>query len=160
MDHSTGMLLYQDRPEYGQLVKLTSLIPVGLLLGGAYSWSSGEAEAGLVLFGEAFIIGLMLWVLFPRAYEVFEDHLRIVLGGPFSVKVAFENTRAIRITSKTLFTMNFVTRMTKSYVEIERKKGPSIAITPAAADSFVENANRALEQWARTKHGNAAGRFW
>ena len=108
---------------------------------------------------EAFIVGLIFWLVFPREYRVYEDHLRIVLGGPFSVKVGFENIRAIRTTGKTAFTVNFVTRITKSYVEIAKKRGLSIAITPTDNDSFVENANRALEQWLRTKRETGVARF-
>ncbi len=51
------------------------------------------------------------------------------------------------------FSVNFVTRITRSYVEIVKRKGLSIAITPTANDSFVENANRALEQWLKTSGG-------
>jgi hypothetical protein len=73
-----------------------------------------------------------------------------VLGGPFSVKVGFQNIEAIRITSRLSFNVNFVTRITKSYVEIVIKKGMSIAITPTDKESFVEKANLALSQWVKT----------
>ena len=73
------------------------------------------------------------------------------LGRPFSVKVRFQNVKTIRITSQTGLTINFVTRIAKSYVEIVKKKGWSIAITPTSSDVFVENANRALEQWLQTQ---------
>ena len=132
---------------------------MGFLVASIYLWSSGEATGGLVLLLEAFIVGLIFWLVFPREYRVYRDHLRIVLGGPLSVKVGFENIRAIRTTSKTAFTVNFVTRITKSYVEIAKKRGLSIAITPTANDSFVENANRALEQWLRTNREAGVARF-
>ena len=102
---------------------------------------------------------MIFWLVFPREYQVYEDHLRIVLGGPFSVKVGFQNIEAIRIKSRTGLTVNFVTRIAKSYVEIAKKKGWSIAITPSTNDSLVENANRALEQWLKTKHATGVTRF-
>ena len=61
------------------------------------------------------------------------------------------SVKTIRITSRTGLTINFVTRIAKSYVEIVKKKGWNIAITPKDNDLFIENANRALEQWARTQ---------
>jgi hypothetical protein len=73
-----------------------------------------------------------------------------VLGGPFSVKVGFQNIETIRITSRLSFNVNFVTRITKSYVEIVIKKGMNIAITPTDKESFVEKANLALSQWVKT----------
>jgi hypothetical protein len=132
---------------------------VAFLVGSLYLYLSGDTSGSLALLPEAFIVGLIFWLVFPREYQVYEDHLRIVLGGPFSVKVGFQNIKAIRITSRTGLTVNFVTRIAKSYVEIAKKRGWSIAITPTANDSFVENANRALEQWLKTKHATGVTRF-
>jgi hypothetical protein len=158
-DYSTSLLLYQDKPKYGLILKLIIIIPVAFLVGSLYLYLSGDTSGSLALLPEAFIVGLIFWLVFPREYQVYEDHLRIVLGGPFSVKVGFQNIKAIRITSRTGLTVNFVTRIAKSYVEIAKKRGWSIAITPSANDSFVENANRALEQWLKTKHATGVTRF-
>ena len=43
--------------------------------------------------------------------------------------------------------MNFVTRITTNYVTIEKKRGMNVAITPTDGALFVENANRALNEW-------------
>jgi len=158
MDYSQSVLLYQDKPKYGLILKLVMIIPVVLLASGIYLWSTGDAIDSLVLVIEAFIIGLIFWFVFPREYQVYENHLRIVLGGPFSVKVGFQNIEAIRITSRLSFTINFVTRITRSYVEIAIKKGMSIAITPTDDKSFVEKANQAMSQWAKTSAWAEPGR--
>jgi hypothetical protein len=158
-DYSRSLLLYQDKPKYGLLLRLILIIPLAFLVGSLYLYLSGDTSGSLALLPEAFIVGLIFWLVFPREYQVYEDHLRIVLGGPFSVKVGFQNIKAIRITSRTGLTVNFVTRIAKSYVEIAKKRGWSIAITPSANDSFVENANRALEQWLKTKHATGVTRF-
>jgi hypothetical protein len=150
MNYSQSILLYQDNPKYGLPLKLILIIPVILLASSVYLWSRGDAIGSLVLLTEAFIIGLIFWFVFPRQYQVYENHLRIVLGGPFSVKVGFQNIKTIRITSRLSFNVNFVTRITRSYVEIVIKKGMSIAITPTDDESFVEKANLALSQWVKT----------
>ena len=150
MNYSQSILLYQDKPKYGLLLKLVLIIPVILLASIIYLWYTGDTFVSLVLLTEAFIIGLILWFVLPREYQVYENHLRIVLGGPFSVKVGFKNIETIRITSRFSFSINFVTRITKNYVEIAIKKGMSIAITPTDDESFVEKANLALSQWAKT----------
>jgi hypothetical protein len=152
MNYSQSVLLYQDKPRYGLLLKLILIIPVAFLIGSLYLYLSGDISGALVVLPEGFFIGFVFWAVFPREYRVYENHLRVVLGGPFSVKIGFQNIKAIRITSRTGLTINFVTRITKSYVEIVRKRGWSIVITPTANDSFVENANRALDQWLNTKH--------
>jgi len=159
LNYSTSILLYQDRPKYGLLLKLVLIIPIAFLVGSFYLWLSGDISGSLALLPSAFTSGLIFWLVFPREYQAYEDHLRIVLGGPFSVKVGFQNVKAIRITSRTGLTVNFVTRITKSYVEIVKKRGWSIAITPTVNESFVENANRALEQWLITKRETGVPQF-
>jgi len=149
--YSKSILLYQDKPTYGLLLKLVLIIPAAFLVGSLYLYLSGDVTGSLALLPGALISGLVFWFVFPREYQVYENHLRIVLGGPFSVKVGFQNIKAVRITSRTGLTINFVTRITRNYVEIVKKRGWSIAITPTNNDPFVENANRALEQWLRTQ---------
>ena len=151
MRYSTSVLLYQDKPKYGLLLTLVLIIPAAFLVASLYLWLSGDTAGSLALLPQAFIIGLICWFVFPREYQVYEDHLRIAMGGPFSVKVGFQNIRTIRITGRTGLTVNFGTRITRSYVEIVKKRGWSIAITPTDNDAFVENANRALGQWLKGK---------
>jgi hypothetical protein len=151
---SKRLLLYQDVPTYGPILRLIIVIVPGAMLAGSiYLWSSGDTSGGLALLVETFVIGCIFWLVFPRRYRVYEDHLRIVLGGPFSVKTGFDRVKTIEVTSRQNFGVNFVTKFTRSYVEIAKKRGMSIAITPGDNELFVENANRALSQWLKT-NGN------
>ncbi len=151
MDYSQGVPLYQDRPKYGLTLKLTMALPVVLIAAGICYWSTGDATGGSGLAVPGVITGLVFWFVFPREYRVYDDHLRIVLGRPFSVKVGFQDVEAVRTTSRSSLSLNFVTRITRTYVEIARKKRTSITITPMVAESFVEEANRALGRWAATR---------
>jgi hypothetical protein len=152
MNYSKSLLLYKDEPAYGFLLKLIIVIMPGIfLVASLFIWSAGDNLGSLVLLVEAFTIGFIFWIVFPRRYEVYEDHLRIVLGGTFSVRVGFDRIKTIRVTSRLSFTVNFATAIRKSYVEIVKKKGLSIAITPRDSDSFVENANRAFSQWIKER---------
>ena len=130
MGYSTSILLHQDKPKYGLILKLVLIIPVAFLMGSLYLYLSGDVSGSLALLPGALLSGLIFWFVFPRVYQVYDDHLRIVLGGPFSVKVRFQNIKTIRMTSQTGLTINFVTRLTRHYVEIVKKRGWSIAITP------------------------------
>jgi hypothetical protein len=151
MSYSKSLLLYQDEPSYGLLLKaIFAIVPGMLLATSVYVWSLGDSSSGLALLVGASIIGFIFWAVFPRKYQVYEDHVRIVLGGPFSIKVRFDKIKTIAVTSRLSFSVNFVTTATKNYVEIAKKKGLSIAITPRANDLFVENANRALSEWLKT----------
>jgi hypothetical protein len=149
--NTTSRLVYRDQPEYGLFLRLIMIIPAALLAASLYLFLNNETEGSLALLFEACIMGLIFWSVFPREYQVYEDRLRIVLGGPFSVTVGFQDIKAIRAGSGTGLTVNWVTRITRSYVEIVKKRGWSIAITPTANDSFIRNANQALEQWLKTR---------
>lgn len=148
MKYSKSILLYQDKPTYGFILRLVLMIvPVGLLGGSIYLFLSGKNTDAIVLLAEAFIVGSIFWFILPRRYQVYEDHLRIVLGGPMSVKIGFNQIEAIEIASRFTLSVNYVTRFTRNFVEINRKRGMNIAITPGDNDLFVENANVALNQW-------------
>ena len=147
-------MLHQDNPDYGTFLKLIiSLVPAVLAVTGVYLWLSGE-PAGLPLLVEAFVIGLIFWLVFPRRYEVYDDHLSIALGGPFAVRVGFDQVASVEVTTRTALTANFVTRFAKTYVLIVKKRGLSIAITPKSNKLFASNANRALNEWMRKKGNN------
>lgn len=128
-------------------MRLVLVFPVVLIAASVYLRATGAASDSLVLLAAGLMIGLMYWLIFPREYQVYQDHLRIVLGGPFSVKVGFHNVKAIRTTGRSSLSFNFVTRITRTYVEIDKKKGISVAITPSVVEPFIEEANRALSRW-------------
>jgi len=148
MDYPQGAPLYRDRPEYGLVMKAILALPAVMLAAGIYYWSTGDAAAATAFLAGAGIMAVTYWFVFPREYQVHRDHLRIVLGGPFSVRVGFENLKAISVTSRSSPGISFVTKMSRTHVQIEKKKGMGIAISPTAAESFVEEVNRALGRWA------------
>jgi hypothetical protein len=150
MNSFHSLMLYQDEPDIGFFLKvIIVMVPVALLAACVLLLLSGESTGGLVLFVEALVVSFIFWVLLPRRYQVYENHVRIVLGGPFSVKVGFDGIKTITVTTRQTLTVNFATKMTNSYVVIVKKRGLSIAITPRANDLFVEQANRAFSQWTR-----------
>ena len=96
MNYSRSILLHQDQPEYGLFLKLiVMIVPVASIIGSIILLSSGDSTGAIALLVEAFIVGLIFWCVFPRRYQIYEDHLCIVLGGPFSVKVGFNQIKAI-----------------------------------------------------------------
>jgi hypothetical protein len=152
MKRANRLLLYQDEPAYGALLKLIIVIvPALLLAASAYLWSTGESTGGLALLAESLFIGFLFWVIFPRRYQVYEDRLRIALGGPFAVEIGFDQIKVVEVTSRNSLTVNFTTAVTRTYVRIVKKRGLSIAITPRGRDLFVENADRAMTEWVRTR---------
>ncbi len=150
MKNSKSLLVYEDDPVYGIFLKLIMvLVPTGLLILSVYLWLSGEVSGAIALFAESLLVIVIFWAVFPRKYQIFEDQIRIVLGGPFYVKIGFEKIKAVKVTSGTSLSMNFVTNLATTYVLIIRKSGMDIAITPKNNSLYVENANQAIQQWSR-----------
>ena len=148
MKYSKSILLYEDEPGSGWILRFILLIvPVFLIGLSIYLWYSSESSGSLELLIESFIFFLIFWVILPRKYQVYEDHLRIVLGEPFKIRIGFDQITKIEVTTGTYLTVNLVTRITRTYVRIVKKRGLSIAITPGNNELFIENANKALSQW-------------
>ena len=62
MNYSKSLLLYQDKPTYGLILKLLVMImPISMLAASIYIFSSGNSADGLALLIEAFIIGFIFW---------------------------------------------------------------------------------------------------
>lgn len=155
MNYSRSLLLHEDRPAYDIFLKLILIaVPGIMLVAGVTMLFSADNSEGWILLLETAFVGLIFWLVFPRSYRIYEDHLRIVMGGPFSVKVAFEKIEKVAVTDRLNLGINFVTRLTRTHVEIARKNGMSIAITPRDRDLFVEKANQALNQWTEMNKNN------
>ena len=155
MSYPTNILLYEDEPA-GWIFKfffvLITLVPLAVSV---YFWVSGDNAGSLAMLIVAFVIGLAFWIVSPSKYQVYEDHLQILLGGPFVVKIRFDQIAAIEVTDKTtseFTTIKLISKVTNTYVRIGMKKGLSITITPKSDALFVENANRSLHQWQETNH--------
>jgi len=150
LKYSRSLLLHQDKPGFGTIFKLLFILPAALLVGSLYLHTTEDISGSIALLAEAILIGLVFWFILPREYRVYEDHIRIVLGGPFSVKIGFQNIKLIRITGRTGMTVNFTTRLTTKYVEIVKRKGFNIALTPSDYDLFLTNATQAFFEWQKT----------
>ncbi len=153
MNYSKSLLLYEDDAASGLVLRLVlMIIPLLLCILGLYTWFSNNDIESLELLLEGVVIGIIFWVILPRKYQVYEDYLRIVFGGPFALKIGFDRISSIEVTTNTALTMNLVTKIARNYVRIVKKKGMSIAITPRSNESFTENANRALSQWKKNNN--------
>lgn len=148
-------MLYEDEPA-GWIFKfffvLITLVPLAVSV---YFWVSSDNAGSLAMLIVAFVIGLAFWIVSPRKYQVYEDHLQILLGGPFVVKIRFDQIATIEVTDKTtpeFTTIKLISKVTNTYVRIGMKKGLSITITPKSDALFVENANQSLRQWQEINH--------
>jgi hypothetical protein len=141
-------LVYQDTPRYDLWLKLiiaavllATFIPGLLLL-------PDEPDEALAMFGVTLFVSLLLKAVLPRRFQIFEDGLRIVLGGPFGINLPFAKLKKIRLVSQREAVFHWGVSFITSYrgvVEIAPKKGMAIFIAPSDSERFLELANQALQ---------------
>jgi len=87
--------------------------------------------------------------ILPRRFQIFQDRVRIVLGGPFAIKFPLSDISEARSAPAgrafVYWGIRFATS-SQHVVEIVRKKGLSLVISPANADMFMKQLNLTLRQ--------------
>ena len=142
-----NILLYEDTPKYDSWVKLIlgSILALTFILG--IIFISSDIEAALVMFGITVFDALLFKTILPRRFQIFEDRLKILLGGPFSINIPFTNIMEAKSVSgsKALvyWGIQFATS-TSHVVEIIRKKGLNLIISPSNPDTFLEQLKQSL----------------
>lgn len=148
------MLVYEDTPRYDWWLKLALGVPLLLLLGAGIALWFEDSEASLIIFGVTVFDTILFSAIFPRRFQIFEDRVRIVLGGPFAFSLSLCNIKEVRQVSGShaLASSNirFATS-THNVVEIVRKKGTSVLISPAHADTFLELVNQAIASISKSR---------
>jgi hypothetical protein len=139
-------LIYEDTPIYDRSLKiiltgiLAATFVVGIIL------IREDLEAALIMFGLTVFDALLFKAILPQRFQIFEDKLVIVLGGPFSIRILLSNiANAKSVSGSKAFVycgIRFATS-TRNVVEIVRKKGLNIVISPTNEDMFLEQLNRA-----------------
>ena len=141
-------VIYEEKPEYDGWLRGIMALPVFFILWGAYYLYLREIGGAVGLFATALLMGLIFWAVFPRKYQILDDKIRIALGGQFTFKIPFDNLETAGKPEGVNFGVNFVTTFVSEHVvEIKRKKGMNVNITPSNRDLFLENLNKAIHDW-------------
>ncbi len=147
-DMKTNILLYEDIPEYGSWLKLIlgGILALTFILGMIFL--SIDTEAALAMLGITIFDALLFKAILPRRFQIFEDRLKILLGGPFAINIPLSNIAEARpaLGRKAFYYpgLRFATS-TKRVVEIIRKKGMNLVISPRNDDLFLEQLNQARQ---------------
>ena len=139
-------LIYEDTPRYDIWLKLT--------LGGTLAFTfilgwiliSEDIGVALLMFAVTIFDALLFRAVLPKRFQIFEDRMKIVLGLHFAISIPFSNIVDARSASgdKTFiyWGIRFATS-TRSVVEIVRKRGLNMVISPSQDDIFLERLNHA-----------------
>lgn len=143
-------IIHEDRPRYDVWLKAIMVLPVFFVIAGIYYLITAQVEAAIGMFAITLLMAATYWAIFPRKYLILDSKIRIVLGGQFSFNIPFDNLETARAPQGVSLGINFATTfLSKHAVEIIRKKGLNINITPSDRELFLENLNKALNDWGR-----------
>ncbi|MFC1871535.1 hypothetical protein ACFLYF_03950 [Chloroflexota bacterium] len=120
---------------------------LGILLFSGIALLPVDTEGALVMFGATLFDALLFHAILPRRFQIFPDRLRIVLGQPFAINLALSNIAEARLSSGNkvfaYWGIRFATS-TRCIVEIVRKRGLNLVISPTNCDTFREQLNQTL----------------
>ncbi len=143
-------IIYEDRPRYDVWLKAIMLLPAFFVIGGVFYLATGESEASIGMFATAVLMAAIYWAVFPRKYQILDSKIKIVLGGQFSFSIPFDNLEAAGKPEGAILGINFATTfLSRHAVKIVRKKGMNVNITPNDREPFLENLDKALNDWRR-----------
>jgi len=143
-------VIYEDNPHYDVWLKGIMVLPVFFVIMGVYYLITAQLEAAIGMFAITLLMAAFYWAIFPRKYQILDSKLRIVLGGQFSFNVPFDNLELAGKPEGVSLGLNFATTfLSQHVVEIKRKKGMNVNITPNNRELFLENLNKALHEWRR-----------
>jgi hypothetical protein len=144
------VVIYEDSPHYDVWLKGIMLLPVFFIIIGLSFIFTGDIESAIGMLATALLMGAVYWAILPRKYQIFDNKLKIVLGGQFSFNIPFETLKTAGKPEGVSLGINFATTfITEHVVEIKRNKGMTVNITPDNRDLFLENLNKAVYDWKR-----------
>lgn len=103
-------------------------------------------------------MSVIIGALYPTKYQIFNEKIRIVLGYVLHFDIPFSNIE--NVTAATWqdlcgLNLNFINSYSSDDIlQITRKHGAKIHITPGDRDQFLENLNKAVYDWKRNNLKN------
>jgi len=140
--------LYEDTPQFDTWFRLiiAGVLAMPLIIGAGIA--SEDVNAALGMLGMVFLEAVLFRLLLPRRFQVFDDRLRIVMGGPWAINIPFSKITVARAASgsKALFYGGLrLATSTRHVVEIVRQRGMNLVISPAHDEMFLEQLNKARQ---------------
>lgn len=144
----SGVLVYEDLPRYEPWTKLVvgGIIAVTLVPGVILLFI--DTVGAYVMLGATVFDGLLMWAILPRSFQVYDDRVRIALGGPLGINIPLADIKTIgpadRYYAFAYWGLRFVTSLA-SVIEITRRHGLDVVFSPSQPDIFIEQVNQARD---------------
>ncbi len=109
--------------------------------------AADEFQWAGVMLGMTVLALLALWSVSPRAFELWPDRIRVVLGWPWGVNIPLNTIAEVlpppNLAAWMRWGAGFATSF-KTPVQIKRTKGMAIVLSPETPAEFIEGVRRAL----------------
>ena len=144
-------MIAQFKPGYDRWLRaiIVGVPTVTFTLAVAYL-AKGEWDTGAALLGVAAGVCGIYWSVFPRAYLILPDRLRIVLGWPWSLSLHFGNIEDIR-PGRSIDVLAYsglrLAPSVRTPVQVKRNRGLNVVISPADREEFLAVAQKALDAY-------------
>ena len=152
---SPESLRYEDKPSIDLWLRTiifgtsTGMIIVGVL------WVLGvipsESMTDRLIAGIVFVVmgasdRVLFWVIMPTRYQIFEDRLRIKLGGPFAFNIRFDSIVTAEPFDKLFHIGIGLATSFRGRVLIRRKHDMDVTISPSNREAFLEQLAIAMRE--------------
>jgi hypothetical protein len=142
-----GYLVYEDAARYDRVQIVLLAVIIGATLVPAVILLFYDVVGAAAMFGATLLDVLIFHLVFPRRYQVFNTKLRIVLGWPLNWDIKLTTIREARAAPGIDTWIYGGVRLATSSataVEIVRKKGLGVIISPSDRETFLERLNEAV----------------
>jgi hypothetical protein len=150
--NKSGYLLYETASDYDKWQKLVFIIvPAVTFVVGLVLLMKDMSDAATTAFAITVFLALLFHIIAPRKFQLYEDRLRVLLGKPFSFSISLNSIKNVRPASAGKAYVYWGVRWATSsnnVVEIERRKGLNMVISPSNSDTFVAQINDALKNYS------------
>lgn len=140
--------MYEDMPRYDRITKILIAAILGAFLVAGIVLLFYAVAAGMAVFGDTLLVALIFYFVFPRRYQVFNTKLRIVLGWPLGWDIPLSTiggAHAAPGTTRWIYKGVRLATSSGTLVEIVRKKGVNVIISPSNKEAFLERLNDVLK---------------
>ena len=141
-------LLHVDTPRVA--------LPLKVIMASVLAWTFvlgvwlifEDTVAGIVMFAVTAFDALVFRAVIPRRYEIWSSRVRIVLGGPLAFTIPLHDVAEARAVAggKAYFYWGLRLATTnRGVVEIVRRRGLNMVISPADRETFLQRLSQAVE---------------
>lgn len=144
------LVVFEDRPVWDKLNRylIGGILAVPLIV--TVVLLTQDTLGAAIMFGVTVFDAVLIWCILPKKFLVFEDRLKIVLGGPFSYTIPFRDIINVSQATKDMAWVYWGLRLgtsQKYQVEIDRKNGMGVILSPSMEKEFIEQLNQVREYY-------------